>query len=271
MALPLPKSLTPSKVAAFKDCALAFRFSVIEGLPEPPSAPAVKGTLVHRALQLLLEAPAAERTRPHARACLAQARDELLSDPEFAALGLSGAAEEAFAAEAAELVERYFALEDPARVEPVGLELQLEVQVGSLTLRGIIDRLERDERGGLVVTDYKTGGVPAVFAEQQRLGGVHFYAYLCEQVYGERPSRVQLLYLKEPVAIVAYPSEQSIRGLRQRTDAIWRAVERACEREDFRPRTSRLCDWCAFQAYCPAFGGDPARARELLPPSPVAS
>ncbi|MFP5320134.1 MAG: RecB family exonuclease [Acidimicrobiia bacterium] len=264
MALPLPTSLTPSKVAAFKDCALAFRFSVIDGLPEPPSPPAVKGTLVHRALQLLLEGPPESRTPERGRECLALAREELRRDPEYAGLGLDEEAEAAFAAEAAVLVERYFVLEDPRLVKPEGLELQLEVQVGSLTLRGIIDRLERDEQGGLVVTDYKTGGVPPVFAEQQRLGGVHFYAYLCEQVYGERPSRVQLLYLKEPVAIVAYPSAQSIRGLQQRTSAIWAAVERACEREDFRPRTSRLCDWCAFQAYCPAFGGDPARARELL-------
>ncbi|MGH9279159.1 MAG: RecB family exonuclease [Acidimicrobiales bacterium] len=265
MALPLPMSLTPSKVAAFKDCALAFRFSVIDHLPEPPSTPAVKGTLVHRALQLLLEEPAPVRTKVTARRCLAQARAELADDPEFAGLGLDAEAEAAFAAEAEVLVERYFELEDPTTIEPVGLELQLEVQVGTLTLRGIIDRLERDEQGGLVVTDYKTGGVPPVFAEQQRLGGVHFYAYLCEQVYGERPSRVQLLYLSEPVAIVAYPSEQSIRGLQQRTIAIWQAVERACEREDFRPRTSRLCDWCAFRPYCPAYGGDPARASELLP------
>jgi putative RecB family exonuclease len=264
MALPLPTSLTPSKVAAFKDCALAFRFSVIDGLPEPPSPPAVRGTLVHRALQLLLEQPADRRTPATAEKCLAQARVDLASDPEFEGLGLDAEAEEAFAAEAAMLVRRYFQLEDPRLIEPVGLELKLEVEVGSLTLRGIIDRLERDEHGGLVVTDYKTGGVPPVFAEQQRLGGVHFYAYLCEQVYGERPSRIQLLYLSEPVAIMAYPSEQSIRGLQQRTTAIWRAVERACEREDFRPRTSRLCEWCAFQAYCPAFGGDPARAQDLL-------
>jgi putative RecB family exonuclease len=33
-------------------------------------------------------------------------------------------------------------------------------------------------------------------------------------------------------------------------------VERACEREDFRPNPGRLCDWCAFKAYCPAFGGN---------------
>ena len=260
MALPLPTSLTPSKVAAFKDCALAFRFSVIDGLPEPPSAPAVKGTLVHRALELLMTLPAGERTKRAAAGCLAQARADLASDHEFVGLGLDAEAEAVFAAEAAVLLERYFELEDPTKVEPVGLELKLEVQVGSLTLRGIIDRLERDEAGGLVVTDYKTGSVPSVIAEQQRLGGVHFYAYLCEQVYGERPSRVQLLYLSQPLAIVAYPTAQSIRGLQQRTAAIWQAVERACEREDFRPRTSRLCDWCAFRDYCPAFGGDPATA-----------
>ena len=73
-----------------------------------------------------------------------------------------------------------------------------------------------------------------------------------------------VLYLQEPVAIIATPTEQSIRGLRQRTEAIWQAVERACIREDFRPRPSRLCDYCNFQAYCPAFGGDPSRASELL-------
>jgi len=149
-------------------------------------------------------------------------------------------------------------------VHPIGLELRLEVQVGSLTLRGIIDRLDLDADGELVVTDYKTGKVPGVNFEQNRLGGVHFYAFLCEQVLGRRPARVQLLYLQEPVAIIATPTEQSIRGLRQRTEAIWQAVERACIREDFRPRPSRLCDYCNFQAYCPAFGGDPSRASELL-------
>ena len=50
MVLPLPTSLSPSKVASFKDCALAFRFANIDRLPEPPSPAATKGSLVHRAL-----------------------------------------------------------------------------------------------------------------------------------------------------------------------------------------------------------------------------
>jgi len=264
MPLPLPVSLTPSKVASFKDCALAFRFSAIDRLPEPPSLWATKGTLVHRALELLFcEAPAA-RTLDAGLACLSAARAEMASDPEFVGLGLDAEAETTFAADAEDLIRRYFQIEDPTAVHPIGLELRLEAQVGSLTLRGVIDRLDLDADGGLVVTDYKTGKVPGVAHEQGRLGGVHFYAFLCEQVLGRRPSRIQLLYLSQPVAIVAQPSDQSIRGLAQRTQAIWRAVERACANDDFRPHPSRLCDWCSFRDYCPAFGGDPARARELV-------
>lgn len=264
MVLPLPASLSPSKVASFKDCALAFRFSAIDRLPEPPSPWATKGTLVHRALELLFCQPGPERTLPTALACLDRARAEMATDPEFVGLGLDAEAAAEFAADAEVLVRRYFQLEDPTTVRPIGLELRLEAQVGSLTLRGIIDRLELDEDGGLVVTDYKTGKTPGVTHEQSRLGGVHFYAFLCERVLGRRPSRIQLLYLAEPVAIVAEPSDQSIRGLEQRTAAIWKAVERACAAEDFRPRPSPLCNWCSFQDYCPAFGGDPARARELV-------
>ena len=48
MAFDLPKTLSPSKVATFTDCALSFRFSAVERLPEPPSIPAERGTLVHR-------------------------------------------------------------------------------------------------------------------------------------------------------------------------------------------------------------------------------
>lgn len=264
MALPLPTSLSPSKVASFKDCALAFRFSNIDRLPEPPSPAATKGTLVHRALELLFCEPAPLRTVPTALACLDRARAEMTTDAEYVGLGLEAEAAAQFAADAEALMRRYFTLEDPRTVHPIGMELRLEVTVGSLTLRGIIDRLELDADGGLVVTDYKSGKVPGVMHEQSRLGGVHFYAFLCERVLGVRPARIQLLYLSEPVAIVAEPSAQSVRGLEQRTSAIWKAVERACEREDFRPRPSALCAWCSFQDYCPAFGGDPAQARELV-------
>jgi putative RecB family exonuclease len=263
MPLELPTSLSPSKVSTFTDCALAFRFSSIDKLPEPPSIPATKGTLVHAALERLFDLAADDRTVAAALTALDQAMNALRDHPDFADLALDAAAEAAFLDDAERLVRRYFDLEDPRTITPIGLELKLEASVGDLRLRGIIDRLELDAEGGLVVTDYKTGRVPRQNYEQGKLGGVHFYALLCERLFGQRPAKVQLLYLSEPVAIITTPTEQSIRGLERKVTAIWSAVERACATDDFRPKPSKLCDWCAFQAYCPAFGGDPDAAKTV--------
>jgi putative RecB family exonuclease len=247
-------------VEAFTSCPLAFRFASIDRLPEPPHPATAKGSLVHRALELLFCREPLDRTPAAAADDLARAVAELRNDPEFVLLALDETAQEAFFADASRLVERYFAMEDPRTVRAIGLELRLEATVGELTLRGIIDRLELDDDGELVVTDYKTGRAPAVNREQQRLGGVHFYAFLCEQALGKRPARIQLLYLSTGEIIETRPSEQSTRFLPRRTEAVYQAVTRACATEDFRPRTGPLCAFCAFKPWCPAFGGDPERA-----------
>ena len=281
MALALPETLSPSKVSSFQDCALAFRYSAIDRLPEAPSIHATRGTLVHLALEHLFERPAPERTREAAEADLAQAIAEMADDPDMTGLGLSPEERAAFEAEAVKLVDNYFVLEDPTLITPIGLELRLEARVGGLRLRGIIDRLELDENGGLVVTDYKTGRSPGPTYTQGRLGGVNFYSLLCEELFGVRPARVQLLYLGDSTALSTEPSEQATRALRSKVGALWQAVETACEREDFRPRPGPLCNWCSFQAYCPAQGGDPtlvaaaasaaATARAAASTSPAAS
>lgn len=269
MGVALPGSLSPSSVSSFKDCPLAFRFAYVDRLPEPPSPAASKGTLVHRALEHLMCRAPAERTLDAALDDLARARADLQDHPDLTGLDLTVDEWEAFHTDARRMVERYFELEDPTTVHPIGLELKLAAKIGKVTLRGIIDRLEIADDGEWVVTDYKTGSVPSEQRERSRLAGVHMYALLCEQMLGRRPARVQLLYLSKPEAIIAEPTEQSVTGVARRTSAIWSAIERACATEDFRPSPGPLCSYCAFQPYCPAYGGDPLLARELLGPGTV--
>ena len=267
MALDLPTSLSPSKVSTYTDCALSFRFSAIDKIPQPPTVATVKGTLVHAALERLLALDAQGRTVDAAIACLADATALLDSDPEWEELALNADEQAQFFRDADLLVRKYFDLEDPTRIEPIGLELHVEHELpvksgASVTLRGIIDRLERDTNGQLVVSDYKTGKAPAEGYQQSRLTGVHIYAYLCEQIYGERPAKVQLLYLGgSPTIVETTPTEQSTRQIERKVTSIWSAIETACEREDFRPKKSKLCTWCSYQQWCPAFGGDPDAAR----------
>jgi putative RecB family exonuclease len=254
MALDLPRTLTPSKVTAFTNCPLAFRLSQIERLPEPPSPHAVKGTLVHTALEgLFWHHASGSRTPAAALAELERAWTELQDDEEFVQLELDGDRADKFLADARTLVENYFRLEDPNRAHAVGVELGVETMVDGMRLRGIIDRLDVAPDGSLIVVDYKTGRAPSERFERGSLGGVQTYALLCESLLGRAPSEVRLLYLRQPIAISSVPSEQSIRGQRKRAVAVWTAIERACDSEDFRPNVGPLCDHCHFKTSCPAF------------------
>jgi len=275
---PVPMSLSPSRVSSFTSCPLQFRFSSIEKLPEPPGVATTKGTIVHRALELLFVRPAAERTPDALATDMATALDEYRSHPDYVGLRLEGADVDKFDRDCHGLIDKYFAMEDPTTVREIGLELWMEAPVGDLTLRGIIDRLELDADGELVVTDYKTGRAPSGNFEQKSLAGVHFYSFLCEAVFGKRPAKVRLMYLASGETIETVPSAQSVKFITTRTTAVWSAVERACTTGDFRPRQSKLCDWCSFQRWCPAFGGDPSlaateavAAHEALLAEPVAS
>ena len=116
---------------------------------------------MHRALELLLDRPADERTarrrarRPRRGPGRARPPPRLRRPrPHRGGVGAASTPTPSRSS------RKYFELEDPRTVRPIGLELKLEADLGRTRLRGIIDRLELDENGEFVVTDYKTGSVP---------------------------------------------------------------------------------------------------------------
>jgi putative RecB family exonuclease len=255
-AFEMPRALSPSRISTFRSCPLSFRLSVLEGLPQPPSQAALRGTLVHGALERLYLRPPEQRTRAFAHAALAGTAAALAGHPEAVALGLDDAAWQAMVDDAGPAVDAAFELEDPPSVRAIGVELFVRAQVEGRSVRGIIDRLDLDADGELVVIDYKTGSSPGEEHADARMAGVHLYALMVEHLLGRRPARVQLVYLGAGEIWEMATTEQRARGLERRVVALWDAIERSCATGDFRPRPSVLCDHCAYREFCPAHGGD---------------
>lgn len=255
MDLIAPLSYSPSSLSQFTTCPLAFRFSYIDKIPSPPQLAATKGSIVHRALEFLFNRDSQDRTNTNAHIDLDKAFEEYSSISDLVDLNLDEVSQKNLEVQSHQLIDKYFEIENPKYISPVGLELKLQARIGNTTVRGVIDRLEIDEAGELIVTDYKTGSVPKQFGEASKMSGVHLYALLCREVFGKVPVKVQLIYLSGPQTIIASPNLSSLKGVEIKTKAIHKAVESACERGEFRPNESALCNWCSYQELCPAKGG----------------
>ncbi|QOK21361.1 PD-(D/E)XK nuclease family protein [Janibacter indicus] len=266
-------SLSPSRAADFKQCPLLYRFRSIDRLDEAPSPAAARGTLVHAVLEELFELPAAERT-PQAAVGLVPGRWQALVEerPELAEMIADDESrtEDSWFAEAAALIERWFTLEDPSRLEPSRREVKVEVELEGLTLRGIIDRVDVAPTGEVRIVDYKTGRSPSERFEGKALFQMKFYGLVHWRTTGRVPDLLQLVYLRDGQVIRYAPDEADLLALERNVRAVSSAIQQASATGDFRPSPSRLCSWCDFKPLCPAFGGTPPPYPPSAPPEATA-
>jgi putative RecB family exonuclease len=268
-----PGSLSPSRANDFLTCPLLFRFRSIDRLPEPSSPAALRGTLVHSALEHLFDLPAADRTVARTRVLFTEAWLELAANDEESArileaeLGLGGTVDPAEVAErvlasALPLLDTYFALEDPSRLEPHARELGVSVEIAeSFSIRGFVDRIDRSPAGEIRIVDYKTGKAPGSRYEAKAMFQMRFYALAWWRMTGDMPRMLQLMYLGSSEVLRYEPTEQDLLSTERKILALREAINAAARSGVFAPTTSRLCDWCAHRPSCPAWGG-------VLPPMP---
>jgi putative RecB family exonuclease len=238
----------------------------VDRLPEPSSPDAVRGTVVHKVLEDLFDLPARDRTPARAADLLVPAWEAILeADPDIAEMfGEEGPEVGSWLASCQDSLGRYFALEDPTRLEPAERELYVETLLDSkLLLRGFVDRIDVAPTGEIRVVDYKTGKAPHEAFEAKALFQMKFYALVIWRTRGVVPRMLQLIYLGSGELLRYSPDERDLLATERKVEALWKAIVTAQETGDWRPRKSALCGWCAHQALCPEWGGTP-------PPLPVA-
>jgi putative RecB family exonuclease len=254
-------ALSPSRASDFKQCPLLYRFRAVDRLPEVPTRAQLRGTLVHAVLERLFALPAAERVAPRAKELIEPTWTELSAgSPEWTDLFAGEDEDETgkWLQSAEKLLDSYFGLEDPRRLEPEACELHVEIELGSgVLLRGYIDRVDVAPTGEIRVVDYKTGAAPREIGEAKAMFQMKFYAVVLWRLRGVVPRQLKLMYLTDGQSLAYTPDEAELIRFERTLEAIWQAILKAGKTGDFRPNPGKLCSWCDHQAHCPEFGGTP--------------
>jgi putative RecB family exonuclease len=244
-------SLSPSRASDFKVCPQLFRFRAIDKLERPPTVYQARGTTAHLALQRLFDEPGPQRTPQRLYDLFREAWLEL-KPAEFPDLFDTQEDERAWGIESLTVLANYFGVEDPAQLEPLDRELDMTEELGDLTIRGILDRME-DGPHGLTITDYKTGKAPPERYAIPAFFALKIYALLIRQRLGQTPSTLKLIYLNGPTVYEIPVTDPQLDAMERQLQALWTAIDRAISEDNFPPRPGRLCDWCQYRDICPAW------------------
>lgn len=250
------ETLSPSRAGDFKTCPQLFKFRAIDRVPEPPSVYQARGTTAHLALQRLFDDHIEERTPERLYDLFRAAWTEIRGDEEFESLFTDLDEERAWGIESLELLANYFTIEDPKTVDPEDRELDMLEDLDGMMIRGILDRIDRDTDGCLIITDYKTGKAPPERYALPAFFALKIYALLIRNKYGETPKEVRLLYLNGPTLYRLPVDDRQLDAMDGQLRALWSAIEKAMATGRFPARPGRLCDWCSYQEICPAFAAE---------------
>ncbi|GAA4507428.1 RecB family exonuclease [Brevibacterium yomogidense] len=259
-------ALSPSRANDFVQCPLKFRLRTLDRLPEPPSEAAFRGTLVHAVLERLFDADAPERTIDTAVAGIGPALDALREkDPDTVAELFPRPDQVVLLQEQARtLLEAYFALELPDRLEPAAREEFVSAPLSNgLLLRGFVDRTDIAPGGQVRLVDYKTGKQPKPQYGREADFQMRFYALVHWLSQRELVHTLQLFYLGSRSTVTKRPTAADIERTETEILGLWDQIVRAAETDEWRPRKSPLCNWCSFKPICPAWGGTPPPTPEI--------
>ena len=240
-----PLMLSFGQINDYLDCPAKYRYGHVVRIPTPVSHQMVYGRALHVAAQAYHRRQMAKR--PMSLEELHAALDGAWESVGF----LTREHEEARRAAAHEAVTRFWEEQqrDPAR--PTAIEQDFTVSFGRDRLRGRYDRVDRDEAGRVVITDYKSSDVrdlaTANRGSRESLQ-LAIYALAHEAQYGALPDELALHFLESGIVGRSEPNE---RRLAKAHDQIASAAEGIRAGAFTATPSAMRCGYCPFREICP--------------------
>ena len=236
--------LSASSIETYKTCPLKFRFSKIDGLPQNAKKPQlIFGNIIHKVLQRFHE-PNKEISSIRITRLLIEEWKKDDFDYQVR--------EEKFKEQGIKILEKYVENIIKNVPEVIKTEEQFSFDIGPITIRGAIDRIDKIDEG-LEIIDYKTSKTPSSAKNSLQLA---IYSMYLEQLedsdLGGIPYKSSFYFLRDeedPIKSHSFSKDQI-------ADAKEIIIEVAAgiKNKKFDSKTGKHCDWCDYKALaCPAW------------------
>ena len=250
----MPRPYSHSQLSTYENCPLQYKFCYIDKLEaEGEGIEAFMGTLVHQALFKLYDDLRVSRT--NSLEDLTAHFEELWAKNWHDGIII---VREEFTPEnyrdtGKRCIANYYGRHQPfERDVTVALEEWLQIPVDEdkgYVLRGIVDRISKTRDDAFEVHDYKTShSLPP----QEKLDRDRQLALYHIGVKHKWPDakRIGLIwhYVAMDVDMASSRTEDDLRSVK---GEVVKLIEQIEADDDFEPRRSALCSWCAFQDVCP--------------------
>ena len=257
------KNLSPSRASQFKTCPQQFKYANVDKLKEPTNEVQAKGTTVHQALEDLFDLPQDERSIEKLHNLFRDAWTKVRGTDEHHNLFSSVEEERDWGIDGLKLLNNYMTIEDPTTFNPLERERWVRGSIEDLNLRGILDRMDRNRNGELIIVDYKSGKAPMAKYKEPRFFALKLYALLIKEELGEMPAELKLIYLKNSTIHTLKINEEDLNTARKEILEIWTNIKKAYKENKFPAVKNNLCDWCYYKPICPEFNENPPSTEEL--------
>jgi DNA helicase-2/ATP-dependent DNA helicase PcrA len=240
-----PLMLSYGQINDYLECPAKYRYGHVVRIPTPVSHAMVYGRALHAAAQ------AYHRRQLAGRSMTVEELHAAL-DSSWESVGfLTREHEEARRAAAHDAITLFWEDQqrDPAR--PTAVEQDFTVSFGPDRLRGRYDRVDRDESGRVVITDYKSSDVRDLATANRRAREslqLSIYALAHEAQHGALPDELALHFMESGIVGRTEPSEKRLTKAQEQVAHAAAGIRAG--RFDASPSAMR-CGYCPFREICP--------------------
>jgi DNA helicase-2/ATP-dependent DNA helicase PcrA len=240
-----PLTLSYGQVSDYLDCPARYRYAHAIRIPTPASHQMAYGRALHAAVQAYHR-----RQLAGDEMSLEELHAEL--DSAWESVGFLTQRHESARRQAArEALARFWEDQrrDPAR--PVAVEQEFSFSLGRERIRGRYDRVDRDDEGRVVITDYKSSDVrdPATANRRARESlQLSIYAMAHEAQHGQLPNELALHFLESGIVGHVAPTAGRLEKASQQVAQVGAGIRAGA----FEPAPSPMrCGFCPFREICP--------------------